>query len=87
MMTEAISSIFSPPRSRWKWPVKLHRRNRRRKVIMKNEIERRTIKMEFKAESKDDKPIIRGMAAVFNSLSEDLGGFREQIAPALSSQQ
>jgi phage head maturation protease len=54
---------------------------------MKNEIERRTIKMEFKAESKDDKPIIRGMAAVFNSLSEDLGGFREQIAPALSSQQ
>lgn len=32
-------------------------------------------------ERADAKPIIRGHAAVFNSLSEDLGGFREQIAP------
>lgn len=32
-------------------------------------------------ERADAPPMIRGHAAVFNQLSEDLGGFREQIAP------
>src|SRR5437764_788576 len=47
------------------------------------EIERRAFVVEGLAvETRDGKPpLIRGHAAVFNSLSEDLGGFREQIAP------
>lgn len=46
-----------------------------------NEIERRyTATGSFEVEERADKPAkIRGHAAVFNQLSEDLGGFREQI--------
>lgn len=47
------------------------------------EIERRVFAIEgLKIERRDGKPpVVRGHAAVFNQLSEDLGGFREQIAP------
>lgn len=46
-------------------------------------IERRAFTADgFKVETREDgKPRLIGHAAVFNSLSEDLGGFREQIAP------
>lgn len=36
---------------------------------------------EFRVDSENDKPKMYGHAAMFNSLSGDLGGFREQIAP------
>lgn len=47
------------------------------------EMERRTFAVDsLKIETREDsKQIIRGHAAVFNQLSEDLGGFREQVAP------
>lgn len=47
------------------------------------EIERRSFGVEgLSVERRDAKPpVIRGHAAVFNSVSEDLGGFREQIMP------
>jgi len=32
-------------------------------------------------QGENKKPIIKGYASVFNQLSEDLGGFREQVAP------
>ena len=46
-----------------------------------SEIERRILCKEVRAEAgADGKPMIRGHAAVFNQLSEDLGGFREQLS-------
>lgn len=50
---------------------------------MPNEIERRTISIDgLKIETRDDAaPRITGHAAVFDSLSENLGGFREIIKP------
>lgn len=47
------------------------------------ELERRAFTIEgVQVERRDGKPtIIRGHAAVFNTLSEDLGGFREQVMP------
>lgn len=46
-------------------------------------VERRFFRsMELRAVREDGKPTkLRGHAAVFNQLSEDLGGFRESIAP------
>lgn len=43
--------------------------------------ETRVFNTEFHIETRDDKPVIFGHGAVFNSLSENLGGFREKIAP------
>jgi uncharacterized protein len=43
-------------------------------------MEKRTLKVEVRAAS-DDPTCIEGYAAVFNSMSEDLGGFREMICP------
>jgi HK97 family phage prohead protease len=47
-----------------------------------NQIERRTfVFKELRASDEGEDPKITGYAAVFNSLSEDLGGFRERITP------
>jgi uncharacterized protein len=45
------------------------------------DIERRTFNAEVRAADSGDKVTIEGHAAVFNQLSEDLGGFREIIEP------
>ena len=47
---------------------------------MSKDIERRILCKEVRVDSTGEKPSIRGYAAVFNQLSEDLGGFREQLA-------
>jgi uncharacterized protein len=46
-----------------------------------NKIERRSLVSELRAESQGDEMAIAGYAALFNSLSKDLGGFKERIAP------
>ena len=49
---------------------------------MNKEREVRTFTLDdIEVRSEDDKPKIKGHAAVFDKLSEDLGGFREKIAP------
>ena len=46
------------------------------------EMERRHLPLEIRVERRDDgAAVIVGHAAVFGQLSEDLGGFREQIMP------
>ena len=46
---------------------------------MSNDIERRILCREVRVDTSGAKPAIRGYAALFNTLSEDLGGFREQL--------
>jgi uncharacterized protein len=43
--------------------------------------ERRCFSSEVRAVKQEDKTIVRGYAAKFDTLSENLGGFREMIAP------
>ncbi len=49
-------------------------------------IEQRTFTLHELRASQSDKPGIAGHAAVFNSFSEDLGGFKEIIRPGAFSQ-
>lgn len=47
-----------------------------------HDVERRALSGGFSVETREDgKRSLKGHAAVFNALSEDLGGFREQISP------
>jgi HK97 family phage prohead protease len=61
--------------------------NKESKEAMPEDIERRIMPFddtELRVEG-DDKPIIKGYAAKFNSNSEDLGGFVERIKPGAFS--
>jgi HK97 family phage prohead protease len=50
--------------------------------MMGKQMERRVFPVEMRVKrGEDGKPQIRGHAAVFNRLSEDLGGFKEKIDP------
>jgi uncharacterized protein len=54
------------------------------KVEPKSKVERRYFScpdIELRADGDDGPSVLIGYAAVFDQLSEDLGGFREQIAP------
>jgi len=48
---------------------------------MKNNVERRFNAGELRVDESTGKKTIRGYAAKYNSLSNDLGGFREMLAP------
>jgi len=47
---------------------------------MADDLERRTFSLELRVKGDAD-PVIEGYGALFNSESQDLGGFREKIAP------
>ena len=53
----------------------------RMKIPTFNEIEKRTFACELRAKTDGETPKIEGYGAVFNSRSENLGGFREIIMP------
>jgi len=48
---------------------------------LKDSTEKRFFTVETRVKSKGKKNVVEGHAAVFNELSEDLGGFREMIKP------
>lgn len=54
------------------------------RTMLENE-ERRVVVGELRVATEGEAPKITGHAAVFNSLSENLGGFREKIAPGAFS--
>lgn len=49
------------------------------KKSINRQVETRSYPSELRVDDSEDKPKIRGYAALFNQLSVDLGGFREQI--------
>lgn len=51
------------------------------KPVTKMEKEVRLLNTEFRAETIEGRDVVRGMASVYNSWSENLGGFREMIMP------
>jgi len=48
---------------------------------MSTKMERRFIASEVRAETQDGKKVLSGYAAKYNTMSQDLGGFNETIAP------